>query len=233
VTRKHSILMRLLPLENLKGYKMSGSCMIKKSLILFSSLLALLALALLLIGTDPASASGSNQQPTVSIPTVTGTPTGPIAIVYSDPEDQINVRSGPDVFYPKVGVLINRQEVPALARTEGGTWIKIVYPGVPEGVAWVYAPYVRVTGELPIVPKPPTPTPETTPTIDPTLASQFIAEIPPTRKPTYTPAPPLVVPTYQAVEVSSGTGGLPSGFIILGLASVGLFGLLVSFLRRS
>jgi hypothetical protein len=33
--------------------------------------------------------------------------------------------------------------------------------------------------------------------------------------------------------VTSGTGGLPSGFIILGLVSVGLFGLLVSFLRRS
>ena len=109
----------------------------------------------------------------------------------------------------------------------------IVYPGVPEGVAWVYAAYIRVTDELPIVPKPPTPTPATTPTIDPTLASQFISEIPPTRKPTFTPAPPLVVPTYQPIDISSAAGGLPSGFIILGLASVGLFGLVVSFLRRS
>jgi hypothetical protein len=207
--------------------------MTKKLPILLSILMLLTALGLFLIGVDAARASESNQQPTVSIPTVTGTVTGPIAIVYSDPEDQINVRSGPDVFYPKVGVLINRQEVPALARTEGGSWVKIVYPGVPEGVAWVYAPYVRVTGELPIVPKPPTPTPATTPTIDPTLASQFISEIPPTRKPTFTPAPPLVVPTFQAVDISSATGGLPSGFIILGLASVGLFGLVVSFLRRS
>jgi hypothetical protein len=207
--------------------------MFKKIPTLLSILSLLLALGLFLFGTDSARASESNQQPTVSIPTVTGTATGPIAIVYSDPEEQINVRSGPDVFYPKVGVLINRQEVPALAKTEGDLWVKIVYPGVPEGVAWVYAAYVRVTGELPIVPKPPTPTPATTPTIDPTLASQFIAEIPPTRKPTFTPAPPLVVPTYQPVDISSGAGGLPSGFIILGLASVGLFGLLVSFLRRS
>ena len=207
--------------------------MSKKIPVFFSTLILILALGLFLFGTVPAWASESNQQPTVSIPTVTGTATGPIAIVISDPEDQINVRSGPDVFYPKVGVLINRQEVPALARTEGGLWVKIVYPGVPEGVAWVYGPYVNVTGELPIVPKPPTPTPATTPTIDPTLASQFISEIPPTRKPTYTPAPPLVIPTYQPVDVSSTAGGLPSGFIILGLASVGLFGLLVSFLRRS
>jgi hypothetical protein len=196
-------------------------------------LLVIVGLISFYVSTTLVQASGSHQQPTVAIPTVTGTPKGPIAIVYSDPEEQINVRSGPDVFYPKVGVLINRQEVPALARTEGGTWVKIVYPGVPEGVAWVYAPYVRVTGELPIVPKPPTPTPETTPTIDPTLASQFISEIPPTRKPTYTPSPPLVIPTYEAVPVIGGAGGLPSGFIILGLVSIGVFGLIVSFLRRA
>ncbi len=207
--------------------------MVKKIPLVISIAFIVLALVLFLEGTYQVQASGSYQQPTVSIPTVTGTPKGPFAIVYSDPEDQINVRSGPDVFYPKVGVLINRQEVPALARTEGGTWVKIAYPGVPEGVAWVYAPYVRVTGELPIVPKPPTPTPETTPTIDPTLASQFISEIPPTRKPTYTPPPPLVIPTYESALVASGTGGLPSGFIILGLVSVGIFGLIVSFLRRS
>lgn len=207
--------------------------MVRRIPIFIAVLIGVLAVVLFSLGTDQVLASENDQQPTVSIPTVTGSPQGPMAIVYSDPEDQINVRSGPDVFYPKVGVLINRQQVPALAQTEGGVWVKIVYPGVPEGVAWVYAPYVRVTGELPIVPKPPTPTPETTPTIDPTLASQFISEIPPTRKPTYTPAPPLVVPTYQPVQISSGTGGLPSGFIILGLASVGLFGLVVSFLRRS
>ena len=207
--------------------------MFKRIPILLSIISILTALGLFLNGTDSARASGSYQQPTVSIPTVTGTATGPIAIVYSDPEDQINVRSGPDVFYPKVGVLINRQEVPALAKSVGDLWVKIVYPGVKEGVAWVYAPYVRVTGELPIVPKPPTPTPATTPTIDPVLASQFIAEIPPTRKPTFTPAPPLVVPTYPPDAVISGAGGLPSGFIILGLSSIGLFGLLVSFLRRS
>ena len=207
--------------------------MIKKYSIAIIILFSLLALGLILEGTNLVQASEFNQQPTVSIPTVTGTPKGPTAIVYSDPEDQINVRSGPDVFYPKVGVLINRQEVPALAKTEGGTWVKIVYPGVAEGVAWVYAPYLRITGELPVVPKPPTPTPETTPTIDPTLASQFISEIPPTRKPTFTPPPPLIVPTYEAVPLASGTGGLPSGFIILGLVSVGIFGLIVSFLRQT
>ncbi len=207
--------------------------MVNKIPIAVMVFVLLIAVGLAWGGADLVEASGSFQQPTVAIATVTGTPKGPFAIVYSDPEDQINVRSGPDVFYPKVGVLINRQEVPALARTEGGAWVKIVYPGVPEGVAWVYAPYLRVTGELPIVPKPPTPTPETTPTIDPTLAAQFISDIPPTRKPTFTPPPPLIIPTYETVSVNIGTGGLPSGFIILGLVSIGIFGLIVSFLRRT
>ena len=205
----------------------------RKLQIILSIIFLGTGLVLFLEETSLVQASDSYQQPTVAIATVTGTPKGPIAIVYSDPEEQINVRSGPGVNYPKVGVLINRQEVPALAKTEGGTWIKIVYPGVPEGVAWVYAPYVRVTGELPIIPKPPTPTPETTPTIDPTLASQFISEIPPTRKPTFTPPPPLIIPTYASSLITSGAGGLPSGFIILGLVSIGVFGLVVSFLRRS
>ncbi|MEE9599061.1 MAG: hypothetical protein V3V66_01225, partial [Anaerolineales bacterium] len=80
---------------------------------------------------------------------------------------------------------------------------------------------------------PPTPTPETTPTIDPTLASQFISEIPPTRKPTFTPPPPLIIPTFASSPLITGTGGLPSGFIILGLVSIGVFGLTVSVLRRS
>ena len=182
---------------------------------------------------EGVQAAGQGQQPTVAVPTVTGTPQGPTIIVYSDPEEQINVRSGPGVAYPKVGVLINRQEVPALAQTVGGTWVKIVYPGVEGGEAWVYAPFVRLTGELPIIPKPPTPTPRTTPTIDPTLASQFVLEIPPTRKPTYTPPPPLIIPTYPASTGLRGTAGLPMGFVIVGLLSVGLIGLLISLLRRS
>ena len=150
-----------------------------------------------------------NQQPTVAIPTVTGTPSGPIAVVWSDPEEQINVRSGPGTDYPKVGVLLNRQQVPALGATPGGSWVQIAYPGVESGVAWVYAPLVRIDGILPIVEPPPTPTPLTTPTIDPTLASQFIVDIPSTRLPTFTPPPPLVISTQSIEKNPTGTGGVP------------------------
>jgi hypothetical protein len=172
------------------------------------------------------------QQPTVAIPTVTGTPTGPIGVVYSDPEEQINVRSGPGINFPKVGVLLNRQQVPAIGATPGGSWIKIVYLGVEGGVAWVYAPLLRVEGILPIVEPPPTPTPQVTPTIDPTLASQFIIEIPVTRLPAFTAPPPLVIATFPVEEPTTGTGGVPMGFVITGLTVVGVFGLIISILRR-
>jgi len=182
---------------------------------------------------NSGSKSGWHQQPTLSIPTVTGTQSGPIAVVYSEPEEQINVRAGPGTDYPQVGVLLNRQQVPALGASPGGVWVQIIYQGVEGGVAWVYAPYVRIQGgELPIVELPPTPTPRVTPTIDPTLASQFVVNIPPTRLPTFTPPPPLVIPTFPSQEPTTGTGGVPMGFVIIGLSVVGLFGLIISVLRR-
>jgi hypothetical protein len=185
-----------------------------------------------LISVTGVRANKPAQIPTVSIPTVTGTPSGPVAVVKRDvDQEQVNVRSGPSTNYDIVGVLIVGQRVPALGRTVGGDWVQIAYPGVPDGVAWVYSPLVDVSADLSIVEPPPTPTPQTTPTIDPTLAAQFIDEIPPTRLPTFTPPPPLVIPTFRAAETPSGNAGVPMGFVIIGLGVVGLFGTLISLLR--
>ena len=52
-----------------------------------------------------ASASPYAQPPTVSIATVTGTPTGPVVVV----PDQVNVRTGPNTEYELIGVLIAGQ----------------------------------------------------------------------------------------------------------------------------
>lgn len=171
------------------------------------------------------------QQPTVAIPTVTSSPFGPMITVNQDYE-QINVRAGPSTTdYPIVGILQQGEKVPALGRTVGGDWIKIAYP-IEGGVAWVYAYVVTVSGgELPIVEPPPTPTPRVTPTLDPTLAAQLVIDIAPTRMPTFTPPGPVEIPTYtQAPEISV-AGGLPMGFIIIGLAVVGIFGLIISLFR--
>lgn len=187
---------------------------------------------MLLTAIPSAQAGKLFQIPTVNIPTVTGTPQGPMAEVKRDINlDQINVRSGPNTTYDAIGVLLAGQRTPALGRTPGGLWIQIAYPGVPGGVGWVYAPYVNVVGDLPVVEPPPTPTPRTTPTIDPTLAAQFIVEVPPTRLPTFTPPPPLAIPTFPVFQAPGTTAGVPVAFAIIGLGVIGVFGLLISFLR--
>ncbi len=193
-------------------------------------ILVLFAGILLSITANSVSAGPQAQIPTVSIPTVTGTPPGATAIVTME-QDQINVRGGPSTDYPIVGVLIAGQEVPALGRSVGGDWVEIAYPGVAGGVAWVYAPLVNLQGSVSVVEPPPTPTPRTTPTVDPTLAAQFIVEIPPTRLPTFTPPGALPIPTFTAADQPGGMTRLPMGLVISGLGVIGLFGLLISFLR--
>lgn len=175
-------------------------------------------------------AGREGQIPTVSVPTVTSSPSVATIIVTLE-QDQINVRSGPNTNYPVVGVLIAGQRTPALGRTVGGDWIQISYPGVSGGVAWVYSPLVTVEGSLPLVEPPPTPTPKTTPTVNPTLAAQYIVEIPPTRLPTFTMPPPLAIPTFSVVESPSGTGRIPMGLIIVGLGVIGVFGMGISLLQ--
>ncbi|MCS6908721.1 MAG: SH3 domain-containing protein [Anaerolineales bacterium] len=170
------------------------------------------------------------QIPTVAIPTVTSSPSIATIVVTLD-QEQINVRAGPGMDYPIVGVLIAGQRVPALGRTVGGDWVQIVYPGVAGGTAWVYAPLVTIEGSLPLVEPPPTPTPRTTPTVDPTLAAQFLIEVPPTRLPTFTPPPPMVYPTFSRPPVGGGEARFPVAFAILGFGILGLFGTLLSLLR--
>lgn len=196
-----------------------------------STLLCLAGLFILAAHSSRVQASQPAQIPTVAIPTVTGTLPGAMATVLME-QDQINVRSGPSSYdYPIVGVLIAGQQVPALGRTPGGDWVQIAYPGVPGGVAWVWSALVKIDGTLPLVEPPPTPTPRTTPTVDPTLASQFLVEVPPTRLPTYTPPPPLVYPTFPPEQSTTVTGRVPMGLVIIAMGVIGLFGMMISFLR--
>ena len=195
-------------------------------------LIVLMVFGMLILFVPAVQAEPRLQIPTVSIPTVTGSPVGTVVTVRTDiDQDQINVRGGPSTNYGVVGVLIIGQVVPALGRSAGGDWVQIKYPGVAGGTAWVYSPLVSISGNLPIVEPPPTPTPQTTPTIDPTLAAQFIVEIPPTRLPTFTPPPPIMIPTYEVQGTQTERVGVPMGFVIIGLGVVGLFGTLLSLLR--
>jgi len=196
---------------------------------LFSSFV-LIGLLLLLPGIETITAYA--QQPTGSIATVTGTPIGSYIIVNAD-QDQINVRGGPGTDYAAVGVLVTGELVSAKGRSSAGLWIQIAYPGVQGGLAWVYSPLVTIfqANSLPIIEPPPTPTLRVTPTIDPTLAAQFVLEVPATRQPTFTAPPPLVIPVFEQ-STSSQPGGIPIGMYITALGLLGLFGAAISFLRE-
>lgn len=200
-----------------------------------TALLVLLAADLLALAARiPTGSRVLAQQPTGSIPTVTGTPTGPLVSV--DPSlGQIRVYAGPSSFdYPAIGVLLTGERAPALGRAVGNDdWIMIRYEGVPGSTGWVYALYISLTGsggqELPRVDVPPTPTPASTPTINPTLAAAFIPAENATQLPTFTAVAPLAVPTF--VDDTRPASRIPIGLLILGFVVVGVLGTMISFLR--
>jgi hypothetical protein len=182
---------------------------------------------------SPLQSHVSAQQPTGSIPTVTGTPQGVIVALYLD-RAQEDVYSGPNNYdYPKIGVLLAGQEMPAYGISEDENYIKIYYPGVSGSVAWVYAPYVKIvkTGPLPKLVSPATPTAATTPVvnINPTLAAAFETPVISTRLPTFTAPAPLAVATF--VDDASTANRIPMGLLIFGFGFIGGLGALISFLR--
>lgn len=179
----------------------------------------------------PSAARVHAQQPTGSVPTVTGTPRGPYVTVNLD-VDFVNVRLGPsEYFYPKVGILLRGQTAPALGRSPDGAWIQVYYLGVPGNLGWIYAPNVSLnsSGFLPIVEPPPTPTPPATPTINPTLEAAFVQPQTPTRLPTFTPPAPLENLIFA--DNSEAASRVPLGLIVLVLGFVGILIAVISFLR--
>jgi hypothetical protein len=167
----------------------------------------MIVFGLLVLRVPSVQADVMEQQPTVAIATVTGTPLGPYIRVNADNA--------------------------AFGRSAGGSWIQVSYPGVADGVGWVYSPLVTLLGggDIPVLEPPPTATPRVTPTIDPTLASQFIVESAPTRLPTFTAPPALIVPTFEPPQENSIEIGVPMGLVIVVLGIIGLLGALVSLIR--
>jgi hypothetical protein len=201
----------------------------------FSYLILIIVGVLLLGFLLPGTRQVLAQQPTGSIPTVTGTVEGPFVRV--DPSISIiRVYAGPSSLgeYPAIGILLGNETAPALARAKGKLdWIQIYYPGVPDSIGWVFARYVSLSpgADLKLIDVPATPTPQSTPTIDPTLVAAFIGQQTPTRLPTFTPPPPLEQPQFTDISTNAETSGVPTGLLIVSLALFGFFGVLISYLR--
>jgi len=174
----------------------------------------------------------SAQQPTGSIPTVTGTPKGPTATIRIGlSDDRVNVRSGPSVLYPQIGIILLGAEVPVVGKSAGGDWLVVEYPGVEGGIGWVWAQYMKVSpGELAVIESPPLPEPIVTVTIDPTMAAQFVTTPIATRLPTFTEPAPLSIPTYDN-STGQTLGGIPIGLIIIILAGASILIALFSYFQ--
>ena len=204
---------------------------IGKSLFLVFAFVAAVLLGLF----SPDISNAFAQQPTGSVPTVTGTPKGPFVTVDSS-IPQIRVYAGPSSLgeYPAIGVLLGNETAPALAVARGEPdWIQIYYPGVPGSTGWVFALYVSLSpgADLDLIEIPATPTPFSTPTINPTLVAAFIGQETATRLPTFTLAPPIDLPKFTDTDPNSQTIGVPAGLLILSLALFGFFGVIISYLR--
>jgi hypothetical protein len=173
---------------------------------------------------QPAGQESSENTPTLIVVTIT--------VTYAEP---INVRSGPSsVDYPVIGSLDVGVTARAIGRSPAGEWILIVAPEGANwaGTGWVYAPLVSLTpGFLPVIEPPPTPTPLVTATLNPTFVAAFHTAATATRLPTFTPAPPLEIPTFQN-RADPSVGGFPIGLVIVLLGLLGTVGLVVASSRR-
>jgi hypothetical protein len=155
-----------------------------------------------------------------------------ITVTYIEP---INVRTGPSSFdYPVVGSLPVGGTAAAIGRSPAGEWIEIEFPDAPRGTAWVYAANVSVSPPnalLPVAEPPPTPAPLATNTLNPTFVAAFPVAPTSTRLPTFTPPPPLAIPTYvNNTPVSSGRA--TTAWLMAGLGLIGLLGIAISSFRR-
>ncbi len=166
-----------------------------------------------------------------SVPTATPTPGGPAPIVTNNYTEAVHVRSGPNSLYSQVGDLPIGATAQALATSPHHEWIQIAFPSAPDGVGWVYAPFVDLSpGYLKVVEPPPTPTALPTVTNYPTLQDQIQIQATVTRLPTFTPPPPLAVPTFTSPTPSA--SGFPTGITIVAVALLGGLVLAVSLLGR-
>lgn len=153
-----------------------------------------------------------------------------VTVTYSEP---INVRGGPStVYYPVVGRVFPGDVFQAIGVSPGREWVQVAFPDAPGGVGWLYAIYVTVEGgELQIVEPPPTATPLATETINPTFAAAFIFEPTSTRKPTFTPPPPLEIPQFSD-EIVARPSGIASGWLAISLLILGAIGYLAALVFK-
>jgi beta-lactamase class A len=108
-------------------------------------------------------------------------------------QGELNVRFGPGVDYPRLGIVQAGARFAVTRRHTQVEWVEIAYPGAPNGRGWVYLPAVKVVGDLNAVP----------------ITSTFDFG-----SPVLTPTPPVVLTSaapwlaVTATPLASADGGL-------------------------
>jgi uncharacterized protein YgiM (DUF1202 family) len=119
--------------------------------------------------TQPTAPPPANPQPPAGQPSA-GQPPAPPPAGQQPPADApsvtvtnefVNVRTGPDVAYPKIGELRQGQVAPVRGKSADGRWWQISFPAGPGGVGWVINDYVQANSaaaNAPVAAAPPRPT---------------------------------------------------------------------------
>ena len=205
-----------------------------KSTIFFRAAIVAL-LVFIATGFDAAPARAETDTPTPG-PSVTPTfvPTATVGGPYVYVPEKVNVRTGPATYFDQVGVLVAGQMAPALGRTEVGEWIQVEYPGAPGSQAWIYAALVTVRDaelmDLAVVVPPPTPTLSISTTLIYDTESGGPATAAATRLPTFTPAPPIVIPTFA--PEAAGPARVPPIYYIGGLLALSLVFAIIAVMQQ-
>ncbi|GMQ78617.1 MAG: hypothetical protein BMS9Abin02_1140 [Anaerolineae bacterium] len=168
------------PIEEQK--QSSNILLIILAVALVAAIAAIIFLVVIFVITD-GSDSGSEGEivlppPGVTVEATVIPPTpeagDPTAIVTS--RAGVNVRTGPGVEYPVIGIAPFGTTTEVVGVSSDGTWWVVNIPGAPGNYGWVSDEYVSVENvdNVLIIPSPPTPTPVATPTATATPAPDII-----------------------------------------------------------
>lgn len=143
--------------------------------------IALASIAFLLVayvfndnGSSPEDGGDMPMPPMVTVEATLVPPTpepgDPVAQVIA--RAGVNVRTGPGVVYPVIGIAPFGAQSEVVGMSADGTWWVVNVPAALNGHGWVADEYVAVenAGNVMVIPAPPTPTPVSTPTATATPA---------------------------------------------------------------
>lgn len=142
--------------------------------------------------TPPPTAAEQVEAPPLGSPTATATATAtPGSPVVGVVRGEINIRYGPGVDYPRIGIASDGQRFDVLMWHTQFPWVQVSYPDAPNGIGWIAIDLLEFEGNLYNLPS--------------TSQTQFAL-------PTLTPTPPAVLSSgfLRGAEVP-----LSPGFAIL------------------